>query len=75
MQGAALAGTLTTRVGKVAMDVPLQDVKFERGVLKFTARTAGAARQFSGTLQGGTLSGTTQAPGGQAGSFTLKYQQ
>jgi len=75
MQGASLSGTLTTRVGKVAMDVPLQKVAYERGVLKFTALTAGAARQFSGTLRGDTLSGTMQVPGGQAGSFTLKYQQ
>jgi hypothetical protein len=75
MQGASLAGTLTTRVGKVAMDVPLQGVTYQNGVLKFTAATAGASRVFSGTLQGDTLSGTMQAPGGPAGRFTLKYLQ
>jgi hypothetical protein len=75
MQGGSLAGTLTTRVGKVAMDVPLQGVSYQQGVLKFTAATAGASRQFSGTLQGDTLSGTMQAPGGPAGRFTLKYLQ
>jgi hypothetical protein len=75
MQGASLGGTLTTRVGKVAMDVPLKNVSYERGVLKFTALTAGAARQFNGTLRGDTLSGTVQVPGGGAGSFTLKYLQ
>jgi hypothetical protein len=75
LQGEQLAGTLTTRVGKVAMDVPLQGVSYSGGQLKFTAVTAGAARQFSGTLRGDTLSGTMQAPGGPAGRFTLKYLQ
>jgi hypothetical protein len=77
LEGSRLAGTLTTKVGKVAMDVPLRDVSYSKGAVKFTLVSGGTPRVFSGTLRGDTLSGTIQAPGGsaQAGRFTLKYRQ
>lgn len=77
MEGSRLAGTLTTKVGKVAMDVPLRDVSYSKGALKFTLVSGGVPRVFSGTLQGDTLSGTIQGSGGAApaGRFTLKYRQ
>jgi hypothetical protein len=75
--GSRLAGTLTTKVGKVAMDVPLRDVSYSKGALKFTLVSGGVPRVFSGSLQGDTLSGTIQGSGGSgpAGRFSLKYRQ
>lgn len=76
MAGSRLGGTLTTKVGKVAMDVPLRDVSYAKGLLKFTLVSGGVPLAFSGTLQGDTLAGTIQGAGGAAaGRFTLKYQQ
>jgi hypothetical protein len=77
IEGTRLAGTLTTKVGKVAMDVPLRDVSYGKGVLKFTLVLGGTPRVFNGALQGDTLSGTIQGSGtaAPAGRFTLKYRQ
>ena len=57
------------------MDVPLKSVTYERACSSSRRSPPGPPAQFSGTLQGDTLSGTMQVPGGQAGRFTLKYLQ
>lgn len=77
MEGARLGGTLTTRIGKVGMDVPLRDVSYDKGQLRFTLVSGGTSRVFSGALRGDTLSGTIETPGAKepAGRFSLKYQQ
>lgn len=74
-QGARLGGSLSTRVRSLTMDIPLQDVSYEKGTLRFTLLAGGAPRQFTGTLQGATISGSVNAPGAKqpVGSFTLNF--
>jgi hypothetical protein len=73
-QGPRIEGTLTNRAQALAMDVPLRDVSFERGTLKFVLPVGTAARTFVGTVDGGSVSGTIHAsPGGPAvGRFSLR---
>ena len=67
----ALAGTLTSTSGSVAAGIPLQDLRYDRGVVRFTITLGGASRRFEGTLDGATLAGTVH--GGPApGRFALR---
>ncbi len=74
-QDGKLGGALTTRSRSLAMGIPLTDVSYDKGTLRFTALIGGAPRQFVGTLQGATLSGSLRTPGGKTtlGSFTLTF--
>jgi hypothetical protein len=69
-----LAGTLTTSAGKVALKTPMRDVSFQKNEVRFTVDISGAARVFTGTVQGGTLAGTiARGSDKAAGRFSLKY--
>ena len=69
-----LGGTLTTRAGKVELNTPLRDVGFQRNEVRFLVDISGATRAFSGTLSGGTLSGTiAKGADKAAGRFSLTY--
>jgi hypothetical protein len=76
VEGKGLAGTITTKAGQLAMGVPLNDVVYEKGQLRFRLTSGGVTRSFQGVLEGATLSGTihqgtsTAAP---IGRFTLRF--
>jgi hypothetical protein len=71
-----LGGSLTTKTGAIAVRTPLQQVTYDKGQLKFVMTSGGGARQFRGTLEGATLSGSIfkDATGKDAvGRFSLRY--
>jgi peptidoglycan hydrolase-like protein with peptidoglycan-binding domain len=71
-----LGGSLTTKTGAIAVRTPLQQVTYDKGQLKFVMASGGGARQFRGTLEGATLSGSIfkDATGKDAvGRFSLRY--
>jgi hypothetical protein len=69
-----LGGTVTTQSGKVTLDTPIRDVTFRKNEVRFTVDILGSARVFTGTVQGGTLSGTiAKGADKAAGRFTLTY--
>jgi hypothetical protein len=77
VEGKALAGSITTKAGKLAMQVPLHDVVYDKGQVRFRLTSGGVTRSFQGALDGATLSGTihqgaspTAAP---VGRFSLKF--
>ncbi len=73
-EGAALSGRLTNQTGGLAMEVPLKDISFRAGVLRFTLPAGGATRFFVGNVAGSSVTGTLHAAanGPAIGSFTLK---
>ncbi|HKC11157.1 MAG TPA: IPT/TIG domain-containing protein, partial [Vicinamibacteria bacterium] len=75
LEGSQVVGSLTTRTGGVAMDVPLKEVSFQRGQLRFRLPSTASPRTFVGRLEGGSLSGTlhASATGPPLGRFVLKY--
>jgi hypothetical protein len=66
-------GALTTKRGKLSMDVPLTDVVYEKGSVRFVALLSGQPTTFSGTLQQGAITGTLQVPSKPAGQFSLSF--
>jgi hypothetical protein len=74
-----LNGVLTTKTGGaagIAIRTPLQQVTYEKGVLKFLLPSGGGARQFRGGLDGGTLAGSIfkdAAAKDAVGRFSLRY--
>jgi hypothetical protein len=74
-----LSGTLTTKRGGaagIAMRTPLQQVSYEKGVLKFLLPSGGGARQFRGALEGSALAGSIfkdAAAKDAVGGFRLRY--
>jgi hypothetical protein len=75
LDGDRLAGAMTSTAGGVAMGIPLRDLNYDKGMVRFTAVLGGAPRQFRGALEGPTLSGTIHPEGGAAatGRFTLRH--
>ena len=76
VDGGRLAGSLSTKTGGIAMRTPLQQVTYEKGVLKFLVPSGGNTRLFRAALEGGTLVGTIfkDAAGKDAvGRFSLRY--
>jgi hypothetical protein len=75
LEGSQVVGSLTTRTGGVAMDVPLKEVSFQKGTLRFRLPAGASTRIFVGRLDGGSLSGTlhASATGPPLGRFVLKY--
>ncbi len=75
LDGDRLAGAMTSTAGEVAMGIPLHDLRYDRGMVRFNVVLGGAPRQFRGALEGATLSGTIHAAEGAAatGRFTLRH--
>lgn len=72
-----LQGEATSRSRALGMSVPLSDISYERGTLKFTLLAGGVPRQFVGTLQGAKVTGKVYVPGRRepVGSFSLDFVQ
>jgi hypothetical protein len=76
--GSRLAGAITSRSGKLGMDIPVHDLAYDRGVLTFRTTSGAAARRYRATLQGATLAGTIHAAGAGEpviGRFSLRYTE
>ena len=76
VDGGRLAGSLTSKTGAIAMRTPLQQVTYDKGLLKFLATSGGGIRQFRGNLDGSTLSGSIYKDAGAKdpiGRFSLRY--
>jgi hypothetical protein len=74
--GKKLGGTLTTRSGGLSVDIPLKEVGYEKGALRFVLLVGDSPRHFSGTVRGDVIEGTIQSgEGGKnaIGRFDLKY--
>jgi hypothetical protein len=77
-KGPRLAGTMTSRSGKLGMDIPVHDLAYDQGVLTFRTTSGAAARRYRATLQGATLAGTVHAASASEpviGRFTLRYME
>lgn len=75
LEGGKLAGSATTKSGQISMDVPLQDLSYEKGTLSFSISGGAALRRFRGSLQGSEIAGSIQGPSGAdpVGQFKLRY--
>jgi hypothetical protein len=75
MNGGKPQGTLTTSQGKLAMDVPLTDVSYDRGAVRFVALLSGQVTTFKGQLDQGAIKGTVQHGDAKQpeGQFTLSF--
>jgi hypothetical protein len=76
--GPRLAGTMTSRSGKLGMDIPVHDLAYDKGLLTFRTTSGAAARRYRATLQGATLTGTVHAATSNEpviGRFTLRYAE
>jgi hypothetical protein len=73
--GDRLSGSLTSVAGDVAMGIPLQDLRYDKGMVRFSVVLGGAPKEFRGVLDGATLSGTIHHDAGAAatGRFTLRH--
>jgi hypothetical protein len=75
VEGDRVAGTMTSTAGGIAMGIPLRDLSYDKGMVRFTAVLGGAPREFRGAVEGATLTGTVHAAGSAAatGRFTLRH--
>jgi hypothetical protein len=74
VEGGHLAGVFRTAAGAIAMETPINQAAFDKGVLTFGVSRGGETRRFKGTLSGAGLSGTIESPGkGTVGQFNLRY--
>jgi hypothetical protein len=75
LEGDRLAGAMKSSAGDVAMGIPLRDLSYDKGMVRFSAVLGGAPRHFEGTLDGATLTGTVQSAGAgaPAARFTLRH--
>jgi hypothetical protein len=75
VDGRRLAGAMTSTAGGLAMGIPLHDLSYDKGMVRFSAVLGGAPRHFRGALAGATLSGTVHASDAAAatGRFTLRH--
>ena len=76
MEGGRLVGSLATKTGGIAVRTPLQQVTYDKGVLKFLVASGGGTRLFRAALEGGTLVGTIfkdTAGKDAVGRFNLRY--
>jgi hypothetical protein len=76
LEGKQLAGGLTTRSGGLGVELPLREIVYEKGTLRFVLLVGGSPRHFSGTVSGDTVTGTIQLGANtkdSVGRFSLKY--
>lgn len=73
--GGRLTGSLTTSARTLTMGIPLNDVTYDKGTLRFTIQVGGVPRTFSGALQGATVSGSISSPASKEplGTFSLNF--
>ena len=66
---------MTSTAGAIAMGIPLQDLSYDKGMVRFSAVLGGATRHFRGALDGATITGTVHPESGAAatGRFTLRH--
>jgi hypothetical protein len=78
IEGARLGGRLRTKTGEISVQIPLQRVSYDKGLLKFTAALGGTNKEFHGRLDGSTLAGDVfkdAAAKQSIGRFNVKYVQ
>jgi hypothetical protein len=75
LQGSRLSGTLTTTMGPLDMDTPIEQLSYEKGKIRFVSRMAGQTYDFKGALLEGQLAGTFHPENGTEtlGRFTLSF--
>jgi hypothetical protein len=76
VQGGKLTGSLSTRQGVATIEIPLGELEFDKGQLKFTLSAGGPPKRFTGKMQADTISGTVAAGRGTSqaeGRFSLRY--
>lgn len=74
LQGGRLAGSLTTTVRQISMDIVLETAAYERGILTFGYSGGGGVRRFRATVQGAAMNGTIHgADGEEIGRFSLRF--
>jgi hypothetical protein len=77
LEGTRLSGFLSTRSGKVSMELPVQDAAYDKGVLTFTVATGAVPRRFRGTVTGSSVKGSIHSArdGVEIGRFSLRYAE
>lgn len=75
VEGSKLVGSAITQAGGVSMEVPLQDVAYDNGVLRFVLVSGRASLLFEGPIQGSSVAGSIRAAESKevVGRFTLRY--
>lgn len=75
LEAGKLAGSATTKSGQISMEVPLQDLSYEKSTLSFSISGGAALRRFHGSLQGSEITGSILGPSGSdpVGQFKLRY--
>jgi hypothetical protein len=72
-EGGRLSGALSSTAGTVVMGIPLRDLRYDRGVIRFTVVLGGVPRRFEGSLDGATLTGGIHRGAQPSGTFTLRH--
>ena len=75
-EGKKLMGGLTTRSGGLGVELPLKDVSYDKGMLRFVLFVGDSPRHFRGAVQGDTVEGTIhlgENTKDAVGRFRLKY--
>jgi hypothetical protein len=76
LEGKQLVGGLTTRSGGLGVELPLKEIVFDKGVLRFVLLVGESPRHFDGTVTGDTVTGTIRVGANTkdaVGRFSLKY--
>lgn len=76
LEGKQLAGGLTTRSGGLGVELPLREIVYDKGALRFVLLVGGSPRHFAGTVVGDTVTGTIHLGANvkdAVGRFSLKY--
>ena len=74
IEGNRLAGAMTSTAGGIEMGIPLHDLSYDKGMVRFSAVLGGAPRQFRGALEGAALTGTVHGTGAApTGRFTFRH--
>ena len=73
LDGTKLAGAVSSTAGQVTMEIPIQAVSYEKGLLSFDV-AGGPLRHFRGTPSGSTIAGSIfDKANKEIGRFSLKY--
>jgi len=73
-----VSGTLTTRAGGIAGEMPLRGIRYEGGTLRFVLDWGGLPRHFRGTFEGARIEGTLHASASSRdvlGRVELRYSR